>query len=69
MKGIFAFDVAVVQTDKGLRFPAIECNPRFNGATYPTLIAQKLGIREWSAFACATQQRDLEDIDISDIAF
>ena len=43
MKGIFAFDVAIVQTDSGLRFPALECNPRFNGASYPTLIAQKLG--------------------------
>ena len=35
--------MAVVTTDDSLRFPAIECNPRFNGASYPTLIAGKLG--------------------------
>ena len=69
MKGIFAFDVAIVQTEQGLRFPAIECNPRFNGASYPTLIAQKLDIPEWSAVNFSTQYRTLSDIDLSDIEF
>ncbi len=69
MKGIFAFDVAVVQTDRGLRFPAIECNPRFNGASYPTFIAQKLDIPEWSAISMSTKVRSLSEIDISDVEF
>jgi hypothetical protein len=69
MKGIFAFDVAVVQTEKGLRFPAIECNPRYNGASYPTMIAQKLGITEWSAITFSTQHRSLADIDLRDIEY
>ncbi len=69
MQGIFAFDVAVMQTDSGLRFPAIECNPRYNGASYPTLIAQKLGIPEWSALTFATKYRSLNRIDLSDIEF
>lgn len=69
MKGIFAFDVAIMQTNKGLRFPAIECNPRFNGASYPTLIAQKLDIPQWSAISLSTQYRKLSDIDIHDIEF
>jgi len=69
MKGIFAFDLAIVQTDKGLRFPAIECNPRFNGASYPTLIAQKLGIEEWSAMSLSTQYRCLSDIDLTGIEY
>jgi len=69
MKGIFAFDVAVMQTDRGLRFPAIECNPRFNGASYPTMIAQKLGISEWSAITFSTEHRSLADIDLSEIEF
>ena len=69
MKGIFAFDVAVMQTDRGLRFPAIECNPRFNGASYPTMIAQKLGISEWSAITFSTEHRNLADIDLSEIEF
>ncbi|MGW8310999.1 MAG: ATP-grasp domain-containing protein [Thiogranum sp.] len=69
MKGIFAFDVAVVQTSHGLRFPAIECNPRFNGASYPTMIAQKLDIPEWSAVNIATRHRTLSDIDLDEIEF
>lgn len=69
MKGIFAFDVAIAKTDHGLRFPAIECNPRFNGASYPTLIAHKLNIREWSAMTFDTQHRSLSDVDLSDIEY
>jgi len=69
MKGIFAFDVAVVQTNRGLRFPAIECNPRFNGATYPTIVAQKLDIPEWSALVLSTDYRSLSEIDLSGIEF
>jgi len=69
MKGIFAFDVAVVDTPDGLRFPAIECNPRFNGASYPTIIAQKLDIPEWTARSFTTRHRKLSDIDLSGIEY
>jgi hypothetical protein len=69
MKGIFAFDVAVVQTEQGLRFKAIECNPRFNGATYPTMVAHKLDIPEWSAVTFSTQHRRLADVDLNGIEF
>lgn len=69
MKGIFAFDVAVVDTPEGVRFPAIECNPRFNGASYPTVIAQKLDIPEWTARSFATRFRSLSDIDLRDIEY
>ncbi len=69
IKGIFAFDVAIAQTTSGLRFPAIECNPRFNGASYPTLIANKLNITEWSALTFSTKYRSLDKIDLSDIEY
>jgi hypothetical protein len=69
MKGIFAFDVAVLETPHGMRFPAIECNPRFNGASYPTVIAQKLDIPEWTARTFKTSHRKLSDLDLSDIEF
>jgi len=69
MKGVFAFDVAVVQGAEGLRFPAIECNPRFNGASYPTAIAHKLGISEWTATTFDTRHRDLASIDLSDLEY
>jgi len=69
IKGIFAFDVAIAQTTSGLRFPAIECNPRFNGASYPTLVAQKLGITEWTALNFSTKHRALDKIDLRDIEY
>jgi hypothetical protein len=69
MKGVFAFDVAVVETSNGVSFPAIECNPRYNGASYPTIIAQKLDIPEWTAKTFSTRHRNLADIDIKDIEF
>ena len=69
IQGIFAFDVAVVDTADGLRFPAIECNPRFNGASYPTVIAQKLDIPEWTALTFKTRHRNLSAIDLRDIEF
>ena len=69
IKGIFAFDLAVVETPAGLRFPAIECNPRFNGASYPTVIAQKLDIPEWRAMTFTTRCRKLSELDIRDLEF
>ena len=69
MKGIFAFDVAIVQTNMGLQFLAIECNPRFNGATYPTLIAQKLGVNEWSSITLSTDYRTLSEINLNGLEF
>lgn len=69
VQGVFAFDVAVVDTGEGLRFPVIECNPRFNGASYPTLIANKLSIPEWSAHTYKTQHRSLSPINLEGIEF
>ena len=69
IKGIFAFDVAVVDTPGGVCFKAIECNPRFNGASYPTVIAQKLDIPEWMASTYKTNYRKLVDIDLSGLEF
>ena len=69
MRGVFAFDVAVVETPEGLRYPAIECNPRYNGASYPTLIAHKLGIREWTATTFQTRHRSLAALDLSDLEY
>ena len=69
MKGVFAFDVAVVEGPDGVEFSVIECNPRFNGASYPTIIAQKLDIPEWTAKIFSTHHRNLADIHIKDLEF
>jgi hypothetical protein len=69
MKGIFAFDVATVETDTGINSFAIECNPRFNGASYPTVIARKLKINNWSSENFITKYRRLDAIDLSDLEY
>ncbi len=61
MKGIFAFDVAV---DEDNSMYMIECNPRYNGATYPTKIASKLGINRWITKNIATSVKSINDIDL-----
>ncbi len=69
MKGIFAFDVAVVQEDSDSSYYAIECNPRFNGASYPTGIAKKLNIASWASENFDTQYTFLEDLNLSGLEF
>jgi hypothetical protein len=69
MKGIFAVDVAVVPEAGGARYVAIECNPRFNGSSYPTIIAKRLNIPMWSSSTYKTQWRSLSDLDLSGLTF
>jgi hypothetical protein len=69
MRGVFAFDVAVVGADASPDFLAIECNPRYNGASYPTAAAHKLGVEHWLAKAYSTRHRSLEDLDLSGLEY
>jgi hypothetical protein len=69
MKDVFAFDVAVDERGIEPRYLAIECNPRFNGASYPTGIAHKLGIERWSCETFRTSYRTLGKLDLHDIEF
>ncbi|NWF59755.1 MAG: ATP-grasp domain-containing protein [Fischerella sp.] len=69
MKQIFAFDVAVVEDATQTRYLPIECNPRFNGASYPTGIANKLNITNWRCENFKTRYCSLENLDFSDIEF
>jgi hypothetical protein len=69
MKGIFAFDVAVVDDNGRIDYRLIECNPSFNGASYPTWVAKKLEVKEWTAEAFSTTKRSLKDLDLSGIEY
>ncbi|MGB5832882.1 MAG: ATP-grasp domain-containing protein [Thiohalocapsa sp.] len=69
MQGVFAFDVAVVEKDGRADYLAIECNPRFNGASYPTAIAKKLGIGQWLARSFKTEHRNLAEIDLAGLEY
>ncbi len=42
MKGVWAFDIAVLEKDP-VQYMIIECNPRYNAASYPSIIGRKLG--------------------------
>jgi hypothetical protein len=68
-KGIFAFDVAVIEEKGAKKFLAIECNPRFNGASYPTSIALKLDIPEWEARNYKTWHKSLADVDLKGLEY
>ncbi len=68
-KDILAFDVAVHEEDAGMRFLAIECNPRFNGASYLTAIALKLDIQQWEARNYRTWHRSLSEIDLKGVEY
>lgn len=69
LRGLFAFDVAVTEEAGNTAFLAIECNPRFNGASYPTLVAEKLEIRHWLALAFTTKHRRLADLNLGGLEY
>ena len=70
MKDIFAFDVAVAEREgEPPAYLAIECNPRFNGASYPTGIAHKLNIAYWTSETFMTSARSLQNLDFTDIEY
>jgi len=41
----------------GCTAEGIECNPRFNGASYSTVVAHKLGLESWVARVFPTRHR------------
>lgn len=69
LKGIFAFDLAVAGSPLDPVYFVLECNPRFNGSTYPVLIAKELGIEAWSCEAFSTKYRHLNEVDLSGIEY
>lgn len=69
MQGIFAFDIAVVEPATGPQYFAIECNPRFNGASYPTGIAEKLALTTWANESFKTHCRSLHQLDLTGLEY
>ncbi len=67
MQGVFAFDVAA--TPDG-RFLPIECNPRWNGASYFSRVAEKLTVPEWESLNVSFRYRSFEGCHLPrDLAF
>lgn len=69
MRGIFAFDVAVIEDACGTDYIPMGCKPRFTSVSYPTLIADKLGIPRWQTRVFYTRYRKIADLPIRDVEF
>jgi len=65
LRDIFGLDVMV----NGDEATIIECNPRWTGATYPTVAAGRLAIKEWSAYVLPTQHEHPRDIKLGDTLY
>lgn len=65
IKDLFAFDVAITEDGP----IAIECNPRFNGSTYPTIAAQKLGIKSWMATNIEVSVNSFENFSLNGLEY
>jgi hypothetical protein len=61
LDGIFALDVAVTQDDT---YVLLECNPRWNGSTYPTLVAERLRAKEWEYVTIRLEARSLGEVSL-----
>ncbi|MCB9798383.1 ATP-grasp domain-containing protein [Candidatus Nomurabacteria bacterium] len=66
MRGYFAFDVVVTADGD---FLMIECNPRYNGATFPTIVAERLQIPQWMARNFQVNHIDFSRLDLNDHVF
>ena len=69
MQGYFAFDIAACDEPHGIGYYAIECNPRYNGSSYPTNIAKKLDIPVWTAKKVSTSCNSFEGIDLGELEY
>lgn len=69
IKGTFAFDLAAVRHGSDVKYYAIECNPRWNGSSYPTQIALKLTAPCWKAKKFNTKYSSFSNIDLGEIEY
>jgi len=69
MKGVFGFNVAVVNKNSNLEYKLIDCMPRFSHASYSTWIAKKLGAQCWVAEDVLTNLKSLSKLDLKGIEY
>lgn len=69
IRNIFAFDVAVIKRNGKIEYLMIECNPRYNGSSTPTIICSRLNYRgPWVSRPFAFNG-DISNIDLGDLAY
>ena len=66
VKDVFAFDVIAT---KGGEYFALECNPRYNGSTYPAIAATKLGVEGWKSKTYTTRFQFLNQLRLDKLEY
>ena len=69
MKDYFAFDVLVSEKNDLIRYYFLECNPRYNGASYPSNVCERLGIKSWMHVNIKTRYRSFDGLDLTSLAY
>jgi len=69
MRGIFAFDVAVIKDACGMDYLPVTCLPRFNSTSYAALVAKKLAIPRWQLRSYTTRHRHIDDLPLRDLEY
>lgn len=67
MRDYFAFDVMVCEVGDVFHYYFLECNPRYNGASYPSNICERLGVKAW-AHRFIPARTDF-DFEVGDLAY
>ncbi len=69
MRGVFAFDIVVTQEGNKECYYVLECNPRFNSASYYFGTAVKMGLDQWCGVRLKTSLSSLSSIDIENLEY
>ena len=69
MRGVFAFDIVVSKKNNKEYFYVLECNPRFNSASYYFGTAVRMGLSRWCGIRFKTSLRSIGNIDIEDLEY
>lgn len=65
LKDIFGFDVAITPVGPKI----LECNARWNGSSYPAILASRLGVTEWTTHTMDTSLTRPGDIKLGSRAY
>ncbi|KKQ60151.1 MAG: hypothetical protein US81_C0029G0001 [Parcubacteria group bacterium GW2011_GWE2_38_18] len=69
MRNVFAYDVAVIKKNGRYEYLVLEENPRYNGSSTPTIIAEKLRHRGTWLAKPFQLGKELTDVDLGEILY
>lgn len=69
LRGVFGFDVAVVEEGGEFRYYLIGGHPRYTASTYCHETARRLGVEGWEATTLRTGVRSLSELGIGELEY